>query len=57
MSKTFFLLTGFIILLAFDVFSQVCFKSAALQAAPFAVTVDWLVRVLGTVWTYGAIAG
>lgn len=55
-SKTFYVF-GFIALIAFDTFSQICFKMAAVQAEPFLVEVEWLIRVLQTSWVYGAIIG
>ncbi|HVI51672.1 MAG TPA: EamA family transporter [Candidatus Sulfotelmatobacter sp.] len=57
MSRNVFLIVGFIVLLAFDTFSQICFKIAALHAAPFEIDPEWLWRVLGTPWVYGAIVG
>ena len=55
-SKTFYVF-GFIALILFDTFSQICFKMAAIQAEPFLIEVEWLIRVLQTVWVYGAIIG
>lgn len=48
---------GFIVLIAFDTFSQVCFKMTAINAEPFLIEVEWLWRVLRSPWVYGAIAG
>ena len=39
-----------------DTAAQLCFKLAALDAAPFAPDVTWLARVFGEPWVYGAIA-
>jgi drug/metabolite transporter (DMT)-like permease len=57
MSRGKFYLIGFVALIVFDTFSQICFKMAALQAEPFLIEVAWLVRVLETPWVYGAIIG
>ena len=57
MSRGRFYLIGFVALIMFDTFSQICFKMAALQAEPFLIEVAWLVRVLETPWVYGAIIG
>ena len=55
-SKTFYVF-GFIALIVFDTFSQICFKMAAIGAEPFLIEVEWLARVLQTSWVYGAIIG
>jgi drug/metabolite transporter (DMT)-like permease len=52
-----FYLMGFIVLIVFDTFSQICFKMAAVHAEPFLIEVEWLVRVLETPWVYGAVVG
>ncbi|MEP7242578.1 MAG: EamA family transporter [Gammaproteobacteria bacterium] len=52
-----FYFVGFLSLLAFDTAAQVCFKFAALAAAPFSPDVAWLLRVAGTPWVYGSIGG
>lgn len=52
-----FYLVGFLVLMAFDTLSQLCFKLAAIQAEPFAGDLAWLLRVAATPWVYGAIAG
>ena len=57
MSLKKFYLVGFVVLIAFDTFSQICFKMTALHADPFAISLDWLWRVVGTPWLYGAIVG
>jgi drug/metabolite transporter (DMT)-like permease len=57
MSRGKFYLIGFVALIVFDTFSQICFKMAALQAEPFLIEVAWLIRVLETPWVYGAIIG
>ncbi len=49
--------TGFLVLMVFDTLSQLCFKLAALHAAPFAADGPWLLRVAREPWVYGAIAG
>ncbi|MBS1189252.1 MAG: EamA family transporter [Rhodocyclaceae bacterium] len=57
MSLKRFYLIGFIALIAFDTLSQVCFKLAAIHAEPFAIEFDWLLRVVGAPWVYGAAVG
>lgn len=57
MSRKGFYLIGFFVLIAFDTFSQICFKMAAIQAEPFLIEFEWLIRVLETPWVYGAIIG
>jgi drug/metabolite transporter (DMT)-like permease len=48
---------GFVILLAFDTLAQVSFKFAAMDAAPAALDLRWVMRLLFSPWTYGAIGG
>ena len=57
MSRKMFYVFGFFALIVFDTFSQICFKMAAIEAEPFLVEVEWLIRVLQTFWVYGAIIG
>lgn len=57
MSLKKFYLVGFFILIAFDTFSQICFKMTAINAAPFMLDVEWLSRVIDEPWVYGAIIG
>jgi len=57
MSLKRFYLLGFVVLIAFDTFSQICFKMAAIHAEPFLIEVEWVLRVLGDAWVYGAIIG
>lgn len=57
MSLKKFYLLGFFVLIAFDTFSQICFKMAATHAEPFLIETEWLFRVLGTPWVYGAVIG
>lgn len=52
-----FYLIGFLVLMLFDTLSQVCFKLTAIHAAPLALELDWLLRVFGQPWVYGAIVG
>ena len=51
-----FYLLGFLALLTFDTAAQICFKFAALAAAPFSADVHWLLRAAATPWIYGSIA-
>jgi drug/metabolite transporter (DMT)-like permease len=55
-SRKFYLL-GFAILITLDTSTQICFKMAATHAQPFAMNMEWLHRVLGNPWVYGAILG
>jgi len=57
MSRGKFYFIGFFVLMVSDTFSQICFKMAAIQAEPFLIKVEWLIRVLETPWVYGAILG
>lgn len=50
-------LIGFVALLGFDTLAQICFKYAALAAAPLEVELAWLERVVSTPWIYGSILG
>ena len=51
-----FYVLGFLALMVFDTAAQVCFKFAALAAAPFSADAAWLLRAAATPWTYGSIA-
>lgn len=51
-----FYLIGFLVLVAFDTFAQVCFKLTANHAMPPEATFDWIWRLLSTPWVYCAIA-
>jgi drug/metabolite transporter (DMT)-like permease len=55
-SRTFFI-RGFLALLVFDTFAQVCFKLTAIHAAPLTLDLPWLLRALATPWVYCAILG
>jgi drug/metabolite transporter (DMT)-like permease len=57
MSLKRFYLIGFVVLVAFDTLSQVCFKMTAINAEPFNADVAWLLRVVTSPWIYGAIVG
>ena len=57
MSSKKFYVFGFFALIVFDTFSQICFKMAAIEAEPFLIEVEWLIRALQTPWVYGAIIG
>jgi len=51
-----FYLIGFLVLVAFDTFAQVCFKLTANQAFPPEASLVWLLRVMSSPWVYCAIA-
>ncbi|HJW26814.1 MAG TPA: EamA family transporter [Rhodocyclaceae bacterium] len=57
MSLKRFYLIGFVVLIAFDTLSQVCFKLAAIHAEPFAIETGWLLRIVTQPYVYGAIVG
>jgi len=48
---------GFLLLMAFDTMAQVSFRIAGTHAFPPQATMQWVLRVLGQPWAYGAIAG
>jgi len=52
-----FYLAGFIVLILFDILSQICFKMAAIRAEPFAIDAAWMLRVVSEPWMYGSIVG
>jgi drug/metabolite transporter (DMT)-like permease len=52
-----FYLIGFLALMAFDTLAQISFKYAATQALPLAFSTEWLLRVFGQPWIYGAFVG
>ncbi len=52
-----FYLFGFVLLLAFDTLSQVCFKLAANAALPFSADLPWVLRIVMHGWIYGAVVG
>ncbi|WP_213993576.1 EamA family transporter [Sodalis sp. dw_96] len=56
MMKRFYVF-GFLALMLFDTLAQVSFKYASLHAAPLMLDVQWLVRVFGHPWIYGAFVG
>jgi drug/metabolite transporter (DMT)-like permease len=51
-----FYLIGFLVLVCFDTFAQICFKLTANHAMPPAMDIAWVLRLLSTPWVYGAIA-
>lgn len=50
-----FYLVGFTLLLAFDTFSQLCFKWAGLASGAATFDGPWLWRVFSTPWIYGSV--
>ncbi|MGO4258994.1 DMT family transporter [Lysobacter sp. TAB13] len=52
-----FYLWGFALLMAFDTLAQVSFKIAGAHAFPPQASLDWLARLFGQPWIYGALAG
>ena len=51
-----FYLIGFLVLVAFDTFAQVCFKLTANAALPPEMDAAWIARVVSSPWVYCAIA-
>lgn len=52
-----FYLVGFVFLLFFDTFGQMCFKFTTLSAMPFEFSVDWLIRIFSHYWAYLVMVG
>ena len=52
-----FYLIGFLVLMAFDTMTQICFKLNANHAGPFVAEFAWFVRMISAPWMYVAIAG
>lgn len=52
-----FYFIGFLVLMAFDTLAQLSFKQAGNAALPLEFSVDWLARVFGQPWIYGAFVG
>lgn len=51
-----FYLIGFLVLVCFDTFAQICFKLTANHAMPPEANAAWLLRILSSPWVYAAIA-
>jgi drug/metabolite transporter (DMT)-like permease len=51
-----FYLIGFLVLVCFDTFAQICFKLTANHALPPEANAAWILRVLSSPWVYCAIA-
>ena len=52
-----FYIVGFLVLMAFDTLAQLSFKQAGNAALPLELSMDWLQRVFGQPWIYGAFVG
>ncbi len=52
-----FYLIGFLCLMVFDTTAQTCFKFVGMAADPLEFNAAWLLRVMTTPWSYGALAG
>jgi drug/metabolite transporter (DMT)-like permease len=50
-----FYLIGFLVLVCFDTFAQICFKLTANHAMPPEANLAWVLRVISAPWVYGAI--
>lgn len=51
-----FYIVGFLVLVSFDTFAQICFKLTANHALPPEANMAWLLRVATSPWVYCAIA-
>lgn len=56
-NRAVFYLVGFGLLMTFDTFGAICFKLAGMHALPVEANVDWLLRLFGHPWVYGAVLG
>lgn len=52
-----FYLVGFLVLMVFDAFAQICVKLAGEGALPLELSAGWLLRLLVHPWVYGAVVG
>jgi drug/metabolite transporter (DMT)-like permease len=52
-----FYFIGFLVLMAFDTLAQLSFKQAGNAALPLEFSTQWLLRVFGQPWIYGAFVG
>jgi len=52
-----FYLIGFLCLMASDTLAQICFKFAGTAAEPLSFDLDWVLRILASPWSYGALVG
>ncbi|MDQ6646191.1 MAG: EamA family transporter [Pseudomonadota bacterium] len=52
-----FYLVGFLLLMAFDTLTQICFKIAGNHALPVEASLAWLLRVFSGPWVYGSVIG
>ena len=52
-----FYIIGFLCLMAFDTLAQISFKYAGMAAAPLEFSPAWMIRVMSSPWSYGAICG
>ena len=48
---------GFLCLMASDTAAQICFKFVGIDAAPLDLSPAWVLRVLASPWSYGALTG
>ena len=54
--KRFYLL-AFLCLMASDTLAQTCFKLAGAAAEPLEPGMDWVLRIVQSPWSYGALTG
>ncbi|MDF8319946.1 EamA family transporter [Serratia nevei] len=52
-----FYFIGFMVLMVFDTITQISIKYAGDQALPFELSTNWLGRLFGQPWIYGAVVG
>lgn len=57
MSKRYFYVIGFAVLIAFDTLTQVSIKLASAQAGEFMMNSEWLLAVTRSFWLYAAVLG
>ena len=52
-----FYLIGFLCLMASDTLAQICFKLAGAAAEPLEFGLNWVLRIVASPWSYGALFG
>ncbi|MGL4860159.1 MAG: DMT family transporter [Enterobacteriaceae bacterium] len=52
-----FYIIGFLALMLVDTFAQISFKAAANHALPLSFDLEWMLRIFGNIWIYGAFLG
>ena len=57
MKHGWFYLIGFLLLMGFDSIGAISFKYAGMHALPVEANIEWLLRLFGKPWVYGAVVG